>query len=45
MPELSAEFNRYVTYINAAKGVLLQLSLDPKRLDLAFRALIPLDDK
>jgi hypothetical protein len=45
VPELSAEFNRYVTYINAAKGVLLQLSLDPKRLDLAFRALIPLDDK
>lgn len=42
VPELSAQFNRYVDYALAVRGMLLQLSLDPKRLDLAWRTLIPL---
>lgn len=40
---LSETFNRYMTYLDAVRGMLFQLSLDPKRVDLSLRALIPLE--
>jgi len=43
VPELSARYNRYVDYLLAVRGMLLQLSLNPKSLDLALRTLIPLE--
>lgn len=42
VPEIRARFNRYVDYAMTVGGMLLQLSLDPKRMDLAWRTAIPL---
>ena len=40
---LASTFNRYVTYLDEVRGLLFQLSLDPKRVDVSMRALIPLE--
>jgi len=38
---LAKEYARKVDYLQAARGIMLQLALDPKRVDLSFRAMIP----
>jgi len=40
---LADEYERKVGYLQAMRGMLIQLSLDPKRVDLALRAIIPTD--
>jgi hypothetical protein len=38
---LAQEYERKVGYLQAIRGLMFQLSLDPKRVDLSLRAIIP----
>jgi hypothetical protein len=41
---LAETYNRRMDYVDAVHGMLLELSLDPKRVDISLRALIPLEE-
>ena len=43
-PRLRAELQRQVNALELLKGMLVELSVDQKRLDLFVRALVPLDE-
>lgn len=40
---LAEEYNRRMDYLDELRGALLQLSLDPKRVDISLRAFLPLE--
>jgi hypothetical protein len=44
VPVLKASYDRQITYLQAMTGVLLEIALDPKKLDVSAQVILPLED-